>query len=201
MARRFYEGGPLGQLPTPEEAFESMLYGRPTPDESNAYHEAGHAGAAVAFDIGFSFVSILPDGQNWGGLVTEGTEGLLQKLAPGGEANNSDQRRFFESLIVLALAGEASEALLWERDFDITRPGLLADLRFALALAERIHTDSRDREVLIRDMADRACRFVREPLREHQISYLAQRLRLARVLERPQVVQIMDEMAAAFPSQ
>lgn len=198
MARRFYEGGPLGQFPTPEQTLDSMLYGHPVPDESNAYHEAGHAIAAVAFGVEFSYVSLLPDEQHWDGLVFEGTEDFRQHLAPGAETDDPDRRRFLENLIVLALAGEASEALLWDRDFDISRSSLLGDLRFAFAVAERLYADPGDRELLIRRMGERACGFVREPLREHQISYVAQRLRLARVIERPQVVQFMNEMEETF---
>ena len=50
------------------------------------------------------------------------------------------------------------------------------------------------RTMMIKQMEDRACRFVRERLREHQISSVAQRLKFARKLSWEEVSEIMKQM-------
>jgi hypothetical protein len=94
-------------------------------------------------------VSIAPDDRYWGGVVLD----LERFLAPGSAAEQSDDRQLLENLIVLALAGEASEALLSEREFDFGRPGLGGDKQVPLAFAHRIHTDPADGDALLPEMA------------------------------------------------
>jgi hypothetical protein len=164
-----------------------------TPCQLSAHHEAGHAVVAVAFGIGFNRVAVAD------GVDVLGWIALDQKwphLRPGFNPNDPEDRRIAENWIILALAGEFADAYHSGRDANLT-PGGNSDLRVAEAMAERLIGDPGEREAFLNEMLFRAHRFVSEPLRWRQISAVAARLAQVRELDRKQVGQIMDEVAAA----
>ena len=164
-----------------------------TPNQLTAYHEAGHAVAAVALGIGFDKVSVVDDRDTLGRIV------LDQKwphLRPGFNPDDPEDRRIAESWILLALAGEFADAYHSGR-IGVSSPEANRDFRVADALAERLFTQPRERGAFLNEMRCRAYRFISEPLRWRQISAVATQLVKLRELDRRQVVQIMDETAAA----
>ena len=164
-----------------------------TPRQLTAHHEAGHAVAAVAFGIGFDHVSVVDDRDTFGRIVLDQKWPHLQ---PGFNPDDPEDRRIAEDWIVLALAGEFADAYQSGRDASLT-PGANWDFQVAEALAKRLFGDPGEREAFLNEMWHRAHRFVSEPLRWRQISAVAARLDQLRKLDRRQVVQIMDEIAAA----
>jgi hypothetical protein len=167
-----------------------------TPRQLSAHHEAGHAVAAVAFGIGFDRVSVVDDGDTLGRIVLDQKWPHLQ---PGFNPDDPDDRRIAENWIVLALAGEFADTYHSGRTASVT-PGARWDFRVAEVLAERLFADAGEREAFLNEMLCRAHRFVSEPLRWRQISAVAARLDQLRELDRRQVGQIMDEIAAAGES-
>jgi hypothetical protein len=158
-----------------------------------AHHEAGHAVAAVAFGVGFEIVSVVDDRDTLGRIV------LDQKwphLRTGFNPDDPEDRRIAEGWILLALAGEFADAYHSGRKAG-SSPEARWDFRVAEALAERLFPRPGERAVFLYEMGCRAHRFISEPLRWRQISAVASRLGQLRELDRRQVGQIMDEIAAA----
>jgi hypothetical protein len=58
--------------------------------------------------------------------------------------------------------------------------------------------DPNERNAFLTDMQGRACRFVRDCLREKQIGRVAWQLNMARELSRQQVAALMNELAEAY---
>ena len=79
----------------------------PSPLQSAAYHEAGHAVAALTLGVGVDRVSVVGDFDTLGQIV------LAQNwphLRTGFDPNDPDDRRDGENWILLALAGECTNA-------------------------------------------------------------------------------------------
>ncbi len=164
-----------------------------TPRQITAHHEAGHAVAAVAFGIGFKIVSVVNDGDTLGRIV------LYQKwphLRNWFDPHDPEDRRTAERWILLALAGEFADAYHSGRIAGSSSEAMW-DFRVAEALAERLFPHPDERRAFLKEMRCRTHRFISEPLRWRQISAVATRLGQVRELDRQQVEQIMDEVAAA----
>jgi hypothetical protein len=175
---------------------ERFHFDQATPRQLTAHHEAGHAVAAVAFGIGFDRVSVVDDRDVLGRIV------LDQKWPhhrPAFNPHDPEGRRIAEGWIVLALAGEFADAYHSGRKAGRS-PGASWDFRIAEELAERLFAHLGEREAFLNEMRCWAHQFVSEPLRWRQISAVATRLDQLRELDRRQVAQIMDEIAAAGDS-
>ncbi len=176
-----------------QELIESMIdLDWPTTGRLTFYHEASHAIAAVAFGIGFNYVSVVAGHDVLGGVAFDERPPVLPL---GFDPNNPDHLRLAENWIVLAFAGEAADAYRTGRDFDMRWPEAKGDLLVALAAASRLHANRGERHAVLNEMASRACPFMREPLRKDQIEAVARRLRMASELSREQVEWIMDNAA------
>lgn len=177
---------------------ESVSAGdRSKPNESSAYHEAAHAVAAVALDIGFRDVSVVDDRNTLGRTVLDQR---WPHLRPEFGASAPLDRRVAEDWVLLALAGEFASAHHTGLEPDLSSHGASADLEIAAAVAERLFAHPRDSDAFLQEMFSRAQRFVSEPLRWRQISAVAVQLARLGVLDRRQVAQIMDDVALAGES-
>jgi hypothetical protein len=161
-------------------------------DESNAYHEAAHAVAAVALGIGFDHVSVVDDRNTLGRIVLD--QGWPH-LRPGFDPSAPLDRRVAEDWVLLALVGEFASAHHIGLDPDWGSHGASSDFEVAAAVAARLFTHPGKSAAFLDEMSSRAHIFVVEPLRWRQISAVAIQLARLQMLDRRQVGQIMDDVA------
>ena len=159
-----------------------------------AYHEAGHAVAAVALGIGFKYLWVVGDRHTLGGIV------LDQKCPhhrPEFNPRDPEDRRAAEGWILLALAGESADVHHGGRDPDFERHGAMVDFRAAATLAERLFACPGECEAFFREMRAGRTASSASRVRWRQISAVATQLGRLRTLDQRQVGRIMDEIAAA----
>jgi len=159
-----------------------------------AHHEAGHAVAAVALGIGVARVSVVGDCTTLGRIVLDLG---WPHLRPGFDPHHPEDRRVTEAWILLSLTGEIADAYHDGRNPDFNNPGARWDFHHAEALAECLFAQPGERKAFFKEMQWRAQSFVQDPLRWRQISAVASHLARLGELNRPQLEQIMAEIAAA----
>jgi len=93
--------------------------------------------------------------------------------------------------------GEFASAYHIGLDPDWSSHGASSDFAVAAAVVERLFVHPGESDAFLKEMCSRAHLFVREPLRWRQISAVAIQLARLHVLDRRQVRQIMDDVAAA----
>ena len=164
-----------------------------TPRQTAAYHEAGHAVAAMALEVGVDRVSVVGDYDTLGMIVL--AQGWPH-LRAGFDPHEPKDRRLAENWILLALAGEFAEAEHVGRHPDFSRPGSLWDYEHAEALAKHLLSRPGSDDASFEMMKSQAHQFVREPLRWRQITAVANDLARLGELNRSQLEQIMGEIAA-----
>lgn len=122
---------------------------------ATAYHEAGHAVAAVLLKRRFQMISILPDGESEGHVSLSGL-GKVQSEVPV-EART---RRKLEREILIYLAGPTAEALgTGTRELLINH----TDLNEAVALADHLTTSPREADAYLHWLGLRAEALIRPP--------------------------------------
>ena len=166
---------------------------RSAPSLMTAYHEAGHAVAAVALSIGLVRVSIVGD---WDTLGQIALNERWPHLRPEFDPRDPRSRRIAESWILISLAGEFADASHGGRSPDPDRPEARWDFRHARDLVERLFDHPEDRDAFFEAMQRRAHEFVSEPVRWSQISAVATQLCWRRQLDGQEVRDIMDVIAA-----
>jgi hypothetical protein len=145
----------------------------PTLVELAAHHEASHAVAAVTLDIKFKALFIGDHDAYEGGMEFEETKPYL---IADFSRDDAAHRRETEAWMLLALAGEAGEAYAADRPFDLQRPSAEEDVRIAFMCAWRLTDDVGEVKKLLFKHIANAVDFVRTPLRERQISVVANEL-------------------------
>jgi hypothetical protein len=165
-----------------------------TPRQTAAYHEAGHAVAAMALEVGVDRVTVVGDYDTLGMIVL--AQGWPH-LRAGFDPHDPKDRRLAENWILLALAGEFAEADHMGREPDFSKPGSLWDYEHAEALAKLLLSRPGSDDASFEMMTSRAHQFVREPLRWRQITAVATHLARLGELNRTQIEQFMEEIAAA----
>jgi len=170
---------------------------RPALVESSAHHEASHAVAAVALNIRFDYVELSAyqwtskPGSNLGGVIFDE---LHPDRPPDFEPGNPVHQQTLERWVVVALAGEAGESFLEERACDILRWSAEGDYKAAMRWGKLLHADPRACDAWIEEQERVACNLVREPLRERQISAVANHLKVKRELTYAAVCRIMEDI-------
>ena len=113
----------------------ALILGSKVVSRAAAFHEAGHAVAAVVLDVPFDRVSILADAESLGRSIFSGAT-----LPPDWfHSLSRDECDLVERRIVVALCGPEAERLSGERTgYQSTASdwGLVADLLKSLALGE-----------------------------------------------------------------
>jgi hypothetical protein len=164
-----------------------------TPSEPTAYHEAGHAVAAVALGIGLVRVSVVGS-QSISGRIEFGQPWPHIRL--GFNPLDPRVRRIAEDWLLVALVGGIEDDERSFRSPDLSDFGRLSDSHQANELASCL-VEPLQRDALLQEAERRAREFVKDPLRKRQISAVAARLVHLKELDGQQVRQIMDEIAAA----
>ena len=116
-------------------------------------------------------------------------------LRTGFNRDDPKDRRIAEGWIIVALAGEFADAFQSGRIAGSSSEAMW-DFRVAEALAERLFENAGHRSAFLNQMRCRTHYFVSDPMRWSQITAVALRLSQLRVLDRQQVEQIMNEIAA-----
>jgi hypothetical protein len=184
-----------------KRAAASMLGTAPTAHEVSAYHEASHAVAAVTLGVAFSHVYMhvyqhtAQPGDIVGGLhLAAAFRALLQT----GEPANADDRRKSEQLAIVAIAGEAGQAVFEERPCDIRQESAEGDFEIVKKLAGKLYAESAERDAFIERQTQAACELVNDPLRIYQIEYLASQLKILLELTYDSVVEAMATAEESF---
>jgi hypothetical protein len=157
-----------------------------------AYHEAGHAVAAIVFGHQFDEVLIDPEEPTAGregkgsGHIANWTDGVLDRDVTMPVAEN---RALF------AFAGDAADMYL----IGGRPPGETfdhgGDYWCALSGTERVFPENRERHSFLDRMEDRAREFVREPLRWRQIQALAEALLVRHRLSGTEAAELVASVA------
>jgi hypothetical protein len=190
----------LGGIPIPPEMRDKIISALSDPEEpdiweSTAYHEAGHAVAAVLLNVRFSLVGMenhiytRENQENLGGI---GFDEAPPHRQPDFDPGNPGHRQAAANLVVVALAGEASQSFLEERECDIRQPSAEGDYELVLECANLLHADLAARAAFIEDQERAACKLVREPSCGRRIKAVADTLRLRKRMSYSDVVNIMN---------
>lgn len=151
-----------------------------SPYDVTAYHEASHAVAAVNLGVKFDYVEIrlyqhtARLGDIVGGLHLTPEFADLRTKDPA----NADDRTKVEKLAIVAIAGEAGQAILEQRACDLRLPSAEGDYEIVTRLADWLYTDPADRDAFIERQTVAACELVSDPLCYQQVECLADQLKL-----------------------
>jgi len=81
-------------------------------EQSTAYHEAGHAVMAIDRQVPFNTVSIIPDDDSWGRVMSRPLPGSFQPDI------NTDARtrRFIENRVMVMYAGGLAQVMILDKE-------------------------------------------------------------------------------------
>jgi hypothetical protein len=167
----------------------------PTRSEVTAYHEASHAVAAVKLGVKFTHIEMsvyqysARQGDIVGGLHLTPEFAELYSKGPA----NTDDRKKAENLAIVAIAGEAGQARLEQRNCDLYLSSAEGDLEFVRKLAAWLFADPVERGDFIERQKIAACELVSDLVCFRQIESVAMQLKDLLSLTYDTVVQRMDK--------
>jgi hypothetical protein len=162
--------------PLSQASEEQMLGSSPTPYELTAHHESSHAVTAVKLGIVFDYVSVslylytARSGDNIGGLhFAQDFAAMLHARNPASAADREE----IENLVVVAIAGEAGQAFLEQRECDMKLASASGDLAIVMLLANWLFADTAERNAFIGRQTIAACELVSNRVFSRQIECVA----------------------------
>jgi hypothetical protein len=145
------------------------------PIEHMAYHEAGHAVAADAFNIPIKFVTIVPELESFGRVEFRHPV----RLPEPSRRVSTERRARLEAYAICALVGPVTQRIVRGR-FD--HVGSKADYGIALKIAKRLNTSDRDANAHFTSLYAKARQFVYDETNADCIDEIAHELLVHRVL-------------------
>jgi hypothetical protein len=183
------------QLEAARHAKRSTLGDSPSKFDVTACHEASHAVAAVTLEISVEYVEMdccqlsRRKGDIVGGLHL--TPEFNALLLTGNPPDAADRDKL-EKLAIVAIAGEAGQAVLEGRECDIRTESAEGDYEMVERIARKLYDDLADRDAFIKRQTDAANKLVNHPLHSSQIESVARHMKIMRDLSYDNVVGRMQ---------
>lgn len=154
---------------------------------SAAYHEAGHAVVAMYFQKDVTRLTIVPEGDRVGGCERPHVEDI-DSLYSG-----DDTIVYTMETIMIALAGEISQARFEDREADHKRPSCESDVDIADEFAYAEEKDQELADALIAWLSLKTRNLLTTPFIWYKVQRLADSLCSRKELDAEEVRQIYNE--------